>query len=275
LFVLSMFRAVRCGKPCRRLNSLKAFSPTATGASSLMGRGTAHESGFTLLELLTVIALLGIMAGIAVISYDGVQERALCEATRFEMAELRKALLQFRRDTGEFPCRVYRPGDYAPDKMKMVHLDFDGLPVSPALEDYHDWCQNEKPNQVDDGLAMLHRFPYDDTDTDYTGLLWNPDTKRGWNGPYIATEGLTDAWDNLYVLLDPELDFKANYRCKMNGDVYDCLSTDSDDWDSSYELPANVARIVSFGPNKIYDGDGANPCESPDGSDDIVLYLLR
>jgi prepilin-type N-terminal cleavage/methylation domain-containing protein len=241
-----------------------------------------YESGFTLLELLVVIALLGIIAGIGVFGYEGVQEQARSDATRFEMAELRKALLQFRRDTGEFPCRVYRPGDYEPDKTAMTHLNFIGLPVSPTSADYHDWCRNEKANQVDDGLAMLHKFPYDDTDADYTGLLWNPDTKRGWNGPYIATEGLTDAWGNRYVLLDPELDFKANYRCKANGSdyaivegFYDCLNIDSEGWDSSYTLPANVSRLVSFGPDNTYDGEGASPCEPPAGSDDMVLCLLR
>jgi hypothetical protein len=40
-------------------------------------------------------------------------------------------------------------------------------------------------------------------------------------------------------------------------------------------------RIVSFGPDNTYDGDGANPddpCEPPTDSgdyDDIVLCLLR
>lgn len=239
MFVFSMSRAfslpaVRCGKPCRRLNFLKAFSPTAAGASSLMGKGTAHESGFTLLELLTVIVLLGIMAGIAVVSYDGVQEQALCEATRFEMAELRKALLQFRRDSGtnDFPGQ----GQYGCDP----DMDF---PLEAGTGNARiDWCKSEA------NFWMLFVDPLDNG--------WDPDTHRGWHGPYlqrksglISYEGVDDVWG----ITDP---YQSPFILVDLGDD-------------------KRARIVSFGPNKIYDGEGANPCEPSTGSDDIVLYLLR
>ena len=64
-------------------------------------------AGFTLLELLAVVTLLAILATGALVAYDGTDEQARIDVTKMEMAELRNALLQFRRDTGAFPCGVY------------------------------------------------------------------------------------------------------------------------------------------------------------------------
>jgi prepilin-type N-terminal cleavage/methylation domain-containing protein len=242
------------------------------------------QHGFTLLELLIVITLLAVISSIGLVAYEGSEDEARETTTRFEMGEIRKALLQFRKDTGEFPCRVYREGDYEPDKAAMSQLKFEPLSETPTPADYHGWCRDAVTEQVNNGLNMLHTFAYDDTDTNYTDMLWNPDTRRGWNGPYISREGLEDAWGNRYILLDPELDFRAHYRCKANGsnyaitaDSYDCLTADDDGWGLTYTLPSDVARLVSLGPNgrfeSNYPADPVNPCEP--GGDDIMLCLLR
>ncbi|PKM37309.1 MAG: hypothetical protein CVV06_06530 [Gammaproteobacteria bacterium HGW-Gammaproteobacteria-10] len=252
-------------------------------------RHTQYSNGFTLLELLVVITLLAIIATAGLVSYDGTQDEARVTTTRFEMGEIRKALLQFRKDTGELPCRVYRVGNYEPDKAAMIHLNFEPLSANPTSAGYYDWCRDAVTGQVNNSLNMLHTFPYDDTDTDYTGMLWNSDTRRGWNGPYINEQGLTDAWGNRYILLDPELDFRAHYRCRIKstgdgyditGDAYDCLNADDEDFTpSTHSLPANVARLVSLGPNGELDSevnyagvDEADWCKPKD--DDIILCLF-
>ncbi|WAR45184.1 prepilin-type N-terminal cleavage/methylation domain-containing protein [Methylomonas rapida] len=241
------------------------------------------QAGFTLLELLAVIALLGVLAGAAVMAYDGVQDQGRDDVTRFEMAQIREALLQFRRDTGEFPCQVYRDGAYAPDSDSMDRLIFAGLPATPTLADYQTWCRNGFAGQQDDALSLLLKFPYDDTDTDVMGLLWNPDTKRGWNGPYVKDTGLADGWEHRFVLLYPELDFRPAYRCKVGtgGDLdvttgeYECLTADDPNWDdTTFTAAADTARLVSFGPNGVYDSqNAANPCDAV--GDDLVLCLLQ
>ena len=258
----------------------------------------SRNAGFTLLELLAVIMLLGVLAGGALIAYEGVQDDGEYSLARFEMAEIRKALLQFRRDTRELPCRVYRAGDYRldVDEMLLNFKDADGneLLASSTAEKEHRWCRNgfftdEAIVQQDSGLSMLHRFPYDETDSAHTGKLWNPDTRRGWHGPYINEQGLTDPWGQRYSLLDPELTYPASYRCRKSGanyavvdGEYDCLSADDADFDSStYTLPANVARLVSLGPNGRLDSDVnyANVDEEADwcqpSEDDLVLCLFR
>ena len=241
------------------------------------------QAGFTLLELLVVITVMGILSTVAVMSYDGMQEQGQYDTTRVEMTEIRNALLQFRRDTGEFPCRVYLAGNYAPDNTGISRLDFAGLPTTPTAANYQTWCRNGFANQQDDALSLLVKFPYDDTNTAYTGLLWNPDTKRGWNGPYLKDVGLADGWGHRFVLLYPELDYRPAFRCKTDAggglDVttgeYECLTADDPAWDAStFTEDANVARLVSFGPNGVYDSqNAATPCDA-DG-DDLVLCLLR
>jgi prepilin-type N-terminal cleavage/methylation domain-containing protein len=241
-----------------------------------------YENGFTLLELLVVITLLSVLAGASILAYDGVQEEGRNDATVYDLSRLRVALLQFRRHTGEFPCRVYREGDYVPNEV-IMDLDFTALPGPPTLANYFDWCSDNINDQVDWGLVMLTNFPYDETDTTYTPLLWNPDTKRGWYGPYTNTQGIIDAWGNPYVLLDPELDYSPEFRCEndgsgdyqITGGLYSCLTADDAGWVAAdYTLAADIARVVSYGENEIYDSAAAaDPCVAE--GDDFVLCLLK
>ncbi len=240
------------------------------------------SAGFTLLELLVVITLLAILATGALISYGDIQDEARDDVTRYDLSQLRTALLQFRRHTGEFPCRVYRNGYYVPDDSVMT-LDFTNLPSTPDNGDLLNWCGNTINGQVDSAVSMLSQFPYDETNTTYTPLLWNPDTKRGWNGPYINRQGLIDAWGNSYVLLNAELDYSPASRCEKDGSgdydvtggTYTCLTADDAGWNATdYTLEADIARIVSYGANGIYDSSSASaPCIAE--ADDFVLCLVK
>lgn len=245
-------------------------------------------AGVTLLELLAVIALLAILSTAALVSFDGTDEQARSDLTRQELAELRKAVMQFRRDNRELPCRVYRDGQYQPDDVDMTELSFPDT-TGWVAQDYADWCANADAQQDDNALSMLNRFPFGDIDA-YKDLLWKPDIKLGWNGPYISQEGLTDAWGNGYRLLDPELDYSQAYRCRADGTDYyvdsgtgnySCLTPNDEDegWDPvTYILPANVARVISSGPNGqfesvVSDYLSNDPCVAQ--GDDLVLCLLR
>lgn len=248
----------------------------------------SNMAGVTLLELLAVIALLAILSTAALVSFDGTDEQARSDLTRQELAELRKAAMQFRRDNRELPCREYRDGQYQPDDVDMTELSFPDT-TGWVAQDYADWCANADAPQDDNALSMLNRFPFGDIDA-YKDLLWNSDIKLGWNGPYISQEGLTDAWGNGYRLLDPELDYSQAYRCRANGTDYyvdsgtgnySCLTPNDEDegWDPvTYILPANVARVISSGPNGqfesvVSDYLSNDPCVAQ--GDDLVLCLLR
>ncbi len=205
------------------------------------------QAGFTLLELLVVITLLGIISGSVVLAYQGVQEQGRQDNTDFEMSEIRKALLQFRRDSGskDFPgdgiydCDDSSNGGNATDANTSMTF-----PPEAGATDVEKiaWCQSPA------NFWMLFLDPL--------GNGWNPDTKRGWNGPYLrnrqmavdyltqtALAGITDPYGNPYLLQDMVID--------------------------------NEARIISMGENASYGGkNSTNACLAND-ADDRVLCFLR
>jgi prepilin-type N-terminal cleavage/methylation domain-containing protein len=230
LFVLFLVPTVLRGNPYSRLKSRRRA-------------GMKYESGFTLLELLLVIALLAVTAGVAVQGYEGVQDQGRYDATRFEMAELRKALLQFRRDSGsnDFPGQgIYDCTDAANGKPTSANPDMI-FPPEAGITDAEKiaWCQSPA------NFWMLFADPL--------GNGWNSDTHRGWHGPYLQRKSGLISYDvdDVWGIADP---YQSPFILMGNDDE---------------------AHIVSFGPDNAYDGEGANPCEPPVGSDDIVLCLLR
>jgi prepilin-type N-terminal cleavage/methylation domain-containing protein len=64
----------------------------------------AVPQGFTLLELLGVIALAGILAGLAFVAADGARNRSHRVQTTAELAVLAQALEAFRAAYGDYPA---------------------------------------------------------------------------------------------------------------------------------------------------------------------------
>jgi len=69
-------------------------------------RPTKGESGFTLIEVLLVVAILGILAGVVVVNFSGRQKQAMIRATRASIAAVCTAIDLYEVDTGRYPSSL-------------------------------------------------------------------------------------------------------------------------------------------------------------------------
>ena len=60
-----------------------------------------HSFGFTIVELLIVIVVIGILAAITVVAYNGIQERTKITSATSDMRNLYQAIIMARQNTGK------------------------------------------------------------------------------------------------------------------------------------------------------------------------------
>ncbi len=151
-------------------------------------------TAFTLTELLIVVALLSVIAGLALVHYNGVQDQAEQGLAQVELGQLADAVRQFALDMGEPPqflCELMQSPD-------------------PADAHHGWWWRNggDHPVLNDDGDPVCAAYPA-------RGLwVYDPATRRGWNGPYITAE-LSSRWPQRPAVLGQGvtvLDFRE-VRC--------------------------------------------------------------
>jgi len=243
-----------------------------------------HNSqfGFTLMELLTVITLIAITATVAITSYDGVQDQSRYDVAKFEMTQIRKALIQFRQDSGSNSFPTQGSYDCTDDvnggSITQPNSEFNfpaeaGVTPTAIIA----WCQHPA------NFWMLFADPLDNG--------WNPDTKRGWHGPYLQrkngyltlsanTVNLADITNPVWAIADPYIADQTNSGVEWS------LNTTSDILSKAalpYLLLVNLnedyqARIVSAGDDSEFDdhdGAGDDDCTPSVNTADQVLCLLN
>ncbi len=74
-----------------------------TWLSKLGTRNEAASAGFTLIELIVVVAIIGLLAGLVVPQFIKQEEKATAKAVKAQIELLGTALDTFRLDVGRYP----------------------------------------------------------------------------------------------------------------------------------------------------------------------------
>lgn len=74
--------------------------------SNLHKRTTGQQSGFTIVELLIVIVVIGILAAITVVAYNGIQQRAKVALVSFDLSNASKQLKIDQVNLSAYPLTV-------------------------------------------------------------------------------------------------------------------------------------------------------------------------
>lgn len=242
-------------------------------------RASRATGAFTLIEVVLVIALLAAVASLAAMTLTGTHQQATHDLALNELNEVRKAVLQFRADTGVLP----RQGAFNLSTRangKVVVSSYPQLPGAPGgtPADVEDWF--DAPANV----SQLIVKPTFVSGSEHLGE-WDPGRRRGWRGPYLSfstegwvsmtetwsvRDGVPDAWlDPLPAIADPfhhRVDAEHGFRWTTSTGL---AIPD----DQAHGRPVllvdldqpSLARIVSAG----LDGDFVTH------DDNVVLYLLR
>ncbi|MEN8128396.1 MAG: type II secretion system major pseudopilin GspG [Planctomycetota bacterium] len=67
-----------------------------------MKKNTKHQ-GFTLVELMAVLLIIALLAGLAATNFMGQIDKAKVKTTKADLVTLRNAVMQFKMDTGYYP----------------------------------------------------------------------------------------------------------------------------------------------------------------------------
>ena len=120
------------------------------------GRGIPRQSGFTLIELIVVVAIIGILATIAVPAMRTAPQRAREAALKEDLFTLRSCLDQFHADRGRYPTSLD----------EVVSLGYlRGVPVDPVTNSRETWVvvyeqvtgeESERQQEAGQGIIDIH-----------------------------------------------------------------------------------------------------------------------
>jgi prepilin-type N-terminal cleavage/methylation domain-containing protein len=152
------------------------------------------QKGFTIVELLIVIVVLGILAALVLNAYSGVQQRARNAQTLSAINAYRKALIQYATEQGDYPQVTGQNtvclGEFNPDS------DGDGTGdcVSSIAREESADLNNELRQYLPSPLPKVNEKE----------ILWGGEWKRGafllTNNSEMTVDGVPNPWGFQYYM---------------------------------------------------------------------------
>jgi len=179
------------------------------------------KRAFTLIELLIVVAIIGILAAIAVPNFLNAQVRAKISRAVSDMKTLQTALEMYQLDENEHPpanqARVPGSGDhFHPNEIRFYRLTTPVAYISSVPDDPFVSKQSEDFDKW--GFSYDYVNSYDGNITgwghEWRINSWGPDQRNGWGGQrwgecvngepkgdfvYASSNGLTSRGDIIWV----------------------------------------------------------------------------
>jgi len=255
-------------------------------------RANSPKRGFTLLELLAVVAILSVISGAVIFGLSGIRRDAVNKTAEGEIASIASAIAAFKRDTGYFPKQG--PFDLVANDGVIDPNNDDHWPefLSSASASNRTAWFNHPSNFYQ---LTLRSSPLANTGHKLASI--DISSGRGWNGPYIkdaghfvragtytpATHAHTPAtwtdgkWDPTSGVIIQQIPAVFDPNVQTVGTFIVELTTGSlpARWGRPYcyFLSNNTCWVVGMGQNGIYEGgvhDG-----TAGGKDDVVHYVSK
>ena len=154
-----------------------------------MKRLWASSDGFTVLEILVSVVVVGILAAVTLVSYDGIQQRSRDAARESHVTEMKIALDKYYADNSEFPpaCGADGTGCVATNLNAFLEPYEYTIPADPRYEGTADDYQYVRGAP---GNSYGIRVTYEARPTCKDGVLINS-TWWGVGVPYCSQSGST------------------------------------------------------------------------------------
>lgn len=88
-----------------QLTPLYQPSPSSVPAASSGPRRVAPPRGFTLIEVLLVLLILGMLATLAIFAFSGTRAGAKIDTTKIKIKEIASAIERYNLDIGHYPTQ--------------------------------------------------------------------------------------------------------------------------------------------------------------------------
>lgn len=106
-----------------------------------------NQSGFTIIELLVVVTIIGILAGIAIVNTRHAQRKTAEAVLKADLQQIRKAIDDFYADKQRFPSSLQELVDEK--YMRKIPVD----PITKSAETWEPIQDTPSPDSEPDPLA--------------------------------------------------------------------------------------------------------------------------